>query len=711
LEQGENVGKRLLIFGGSGFVGGTVAKLAASRFDIAIAGNTPKAGFEEFTFLKADITDARQVAEAFESFRPEIVINAAAMSNIDKAENAKDLTHQINVNGAANLARASVACGAKYIFISSDAVFNGEGREYTEESLTAPVNYYGQTKAMAERAVLVENPGAVVVRVSLVLGFPVNGGNSFLATVRENLAKGAAVPCVAEEVRTPVDVLTLSESLLELAESKHSGILHVCSTGHINRYELTRRAARMMGFDETLVQLKAAGPLAPGKAPRHKHGILSCAKAQAQLKTPMLNIEQTLQRALESENFFNKEKRPMKATELKPVIKMELEVAYGTIFGLEEATAVLETIKDKAPSCGKRVKQFEDDFAKYCGTKYAVAVTSATTGLTLTGIAAGLQPGDEVITTPISWIATASAFSALGAKIVFCDVDPETLNLDPSKLEALITPKTKMIVPVHLYGQCAKMDKIMDIARKHDLVVVEDCAHNPGGEYQGKKSGALGHMGVFSFHQQKNMSTLGEGGMVTTNSKELFERVLSYRSLCCRAYGPSHKYLSIDEDKHPMGKKYWELHFDDIGHNFRMTDAQAACGIEQLKKLDKHNAKRIELGKKLTEKLSDIQGVIPPKVDPEGKHVFHLYMIQLTKDFPMSKEDFMWKLYTEKGIKAWSHYLPIHLTGPYRKEGHHEGECPVAESAFERYVTLPIHPRLTGEALDYMAKTIAELAK
>lgn len=395
----------------------------------------------------------------------------------------------------------------------------------------------------------------------------------------------------------------------------------------------------------------------------------------------------------------------------KPKIMHDLEVAYGTTYGFEEAEALMDCLKNLAPSCGKKVKQFEDEFANYCGTKYALAVTSATTGLTLTGIAAGIEHGDEVITTPISWISTASAFSAVGARIVFCDVEPQTLNLDPNKLEGLITPRTKAIVPVHLYGQCCKMDKIMEIANKHGITVIEDCAHNPGGEYNGLKSGALGHMGVFSFHQQKNMSTLGEGGMVTTDSREFFERILSYRSLCCRIYGPSDKYLSVDEEKHPMGKEYWKLYFDDIGFNYRMTDAQATVGIEQLKKLEKHNQKRMELANRLTEKLEGVKGIALPFVDPKGKHVFHIYMIQLEKGFPKSKADFMWEMYTNKGIKAWSHYMPIHMTDPYVAQGHKEGECPVAEEAFKKYVTLPIHPRLTNEAIDYMAESIRELAK
>lgn len=392
-----------------------------------------------------------------------------------------------------------------------------------------------------------------------------------------------------------------------------------------------------------------------------------------------------------------------------PEVKHGLEIGFGTTYGFEEAAALMEVLKDNAPSCGKRVAEFEKKFAEYCGVEYAIAVTSATTGLTLSGVAAGVGPGDEVITTPLSWIATASAFAILGAKCVFCDVDERTLCMDPTKLEALITDKTKAIVPVHLYGQCADMDAINQIARKYNIPVIEDCAHNPGGEYHGKKSGSLGDMGVFSFHQQKNMSTLGEGGMVTTNSREFYENLLSYRSLCCRTYGKSHKYLSIDEQKYPMGKKYWLLQFDDFGYNFRMTDAQAAVGLEQLKKLDGFNERRSYLAHYLTEKLSGIPELILPLEKDYGKHVWHIYMVQLAKDVKFSKEDFMYELYYKKGVKAWSHYLPIHLSKPFVAQGHTAGECPVYEEAFTRFVTLPIYPKLTEQDLDYLVQSIKEV--
>lgn len=392
-----------------------------------------------------------------------------------------------------------------------------------------------------------------------------------------------------------------------------------------------------------------------------------------------------------------------------PEVKYGLAIGFGTSYGLEEAEALMQCLRNNAPSCGEKVREFEEAFSAYCGAKYGIAVTSATTGLTLAGVAAGIKEGDEVITTPLSWIATATAFALLGAKIVFCDVDERTLCMDPSKLEKLITPKTKAIVPVHLYGQCADMDEINAIAKKYGIIVIDDCAHNPGGEYKGRKVGSLADMSVFSFHQQKNMSTLGEGGMVTTSDSELFEKLLSYRSLCCRVYGKSNKYLSLDEEKNPMGKRYWYMEFDDIGYNFRMTDAQACVGIEQLKKLDRNNMRRRELAKRLTTSLQGTKDLILPYEDPNGTHVYHIYMVQLTRDVSISKEDFMYELYYKKGIKAWSHYLPIHLSKPFREMGHHEGECPVYEEVFKRFVTLPIYPMLTEEAIDYMAQSIKEI--
>lgn len=389
----------------------------------------------------------------------------------------------------------------------------------------------------------------------------------------------------------------------------------------------------------------------------------------------------------------------------------ELEFNHGSIYGEEEAAALAEVLRGSAPSCGPKVQEFERAFAAYCGTTSAIAVTNATAGLQLAMIAAGVAPGDEVITTPISWIATANAAAMQGATVVFADVDPRTLNLDPVSVASKITPRTKAIIPVHLYGQCCDMDALMEIASPRGIIVVEDSAHAVGGTYKGRKAGSLGDIGVFSFHQQKNMTTLGEGGMITTSNPALEERMFSYRSLCARAYGPRRKYLSVDETRRPMGKGYWYFDFDEIGFNFRMTDAQAAVGLVQLRHLDGWNARRREIAREYTERLTSIQGLTLPYLMPEVESAFHSYCVQIEPGFPLSKEDFMWELYTHRRIKAWSHYMPIHLTTVYRQLGHREGECPVAEAAFEKYVSLPIHPRLTSQAIEYLTATIQDVAR
>jgi perosamine synthetase len=388
----------------------------------------------------------------------------------------------------------------------------------------------------------------------------------------------------------------------------------------------------------------------------------------------------------------------------------ELEFSHGAAYGEEEAAALLAVLRESAPSSGQHVRIFEEAFAAFCGVKFGLAVSSATAGLHLALIAAGVGPGDEVITTPISWISTANAATLCGATVIFADVDPRTLNLDPESVAAKITPRTKVILPVHLYGQCCDMDPIAALARQNGICVVEDCAHTAGALYKGRHAGSLGDVGVFSFHQQKNMATLGEGGMMVTSDKTLYERMLSYRSLCCRSYDPKGKYLPIDREREPMGKLYWRLDFDDPGYNYRMTDIQAAVGLVQLDKLDEFNSRRIEIASRYRESLRGIPGLTLPYVSPHVKHVFHIFCVQVEPEFPRTKEDFMWDLYIKKQIKVWSHYMPIHLTTAYRKLGHGEGECPVAEAAFQKYVSLPIHPRLKPEAIQYLMDSIRELA-
>ncbi len=304
-------------------------------------------------------------------------------------------------------------------------------------------------------------------------------------------------------------------------------------------------------------------------------------------------------------------------------IKYDLEIKFGTIYGKEEEEAVLRVLRNNAPTSGDECLLFEKMYAEYTGSKYARVVSNGTTAIFLSLIGVGIKPGDRVITSPVTWIATAAAPDTLGAKVDFVDIDPVTYNLDPNQLEDTITDDTKAIIPVHLYGQPCDMDEIMTIANTRNIHVIEDAAHAIGAEYKNRKAGSIGKTGCFSFHEQKNISTLGEGGIIVTDDAEVFERIALYRSHCTRVHGKSTKYCKLDEAKFPVGKKFWWQDFDDCGYNFRMTDIQAAVGIEQLKKVDMLNERRINNAAYITESLKEIPGLTLPVVKSYNKHVFH----------------------------------------------------------------------------------------
>lgn len=390
-----------------------------------------------------------------------------------------------------------------------------------------------------------------------------------------------------------------------------------------------------------------------------------------------------------------------------PEIKHDLYIQFGNEYGAEEEQAIIDVLRKNAPTSGSACVKFEKEFAAYCGTKYARCVSNGTAALFLSMIGIGIKPGDRVITTPLTWIATAAAPATLGAEIDFVDIDPETWNIDPAKIEEKITPRTKAIVPVHLYGQCCDMDAIMAIAKKHGLAVVEDACHTVGGTYKGRKAGSFGATGCFSFHEQKNMSTLGEGGMITTNDPEVFERIALYRSHCTRVYGASTKYCSLDEEKFPQGRRFWWQDFDDVGYNFRMTDIQAAVGSIQLAKIDAMNQRRIDNAAYISDGLRDVPGLTLPVVKPECRHVFHLYPVLINPAiFGMDKEEFVHRMLHERGVKVGTHYIPLPWTTAFQKRGFQRGQFPVADSAGDHLVTLPINPRQTTEALDYLVESV-----
>jgi perosamine synthetase len=396
----------------------------------------------------------------------------------------------------------------------------------------------------------------------------------------------------------------------------------------------------------------------------------------------------------------------------------------GSILGLEEVEAVAQALQDDTLAYGPRRDRFEAEFAAYTGVKYAFSTSSCTAALFLSVELLGLGPGDEVIVTPQTFWATIRGLQYAGVTLRFGDIDPNTLNLDPTTIEAKITPRTKAIYLVHMGGLLADMDPIMEIARKHNLFVVEDSAHAPGAEYKGRKAGSIGDIGCFSFHSLKNMSTLGEGGMITFNREEWADKVRPLSSI--GAVYP-HK-AKMEERIGPYLKSPYRYNdhsagafsFDvngpiRVGNNFRMSEVAAAVGSVQLRKLDGLNETRRKIAQRLNEGLSAIDGVRIQTVPAGFKHIYHLYVFfyqPLIENSNLEKENLIRILDQEAGIEIINRYFPIHLLPEVRCLGHDFGECPIAEKIwFEQHVNLPIYPTLTLEQVDYMIDWVGKAVK
>jgi perosamine synthetase len=367
-------------------------------------------------------------------------------------------------------------------------------------------------------------------------------------------------------------------------------------------------------------------------------------------------------------------------------LKRKIPIAKP-VFGNEEFVAVKEVLESGVVASGPRTKAFEKEFAEYLGVGQAVAVTNGTVALDVALKALELGPGDEVITSAFSFVASGNCILFQKAKPVFADINPKTFNVDPSDVAEKVTDKTKAIIPVHMFGQPAEMAALQEIAEDKEIWLVEDSAQAHGAEYKNQKAGTIGDMGCFSFYATKNMAA-GEGGMVTTNNPEL-----AAKTRLLINHGQSHKYFH-----------------DALGYNYRMTDLCAAIGLIQLKKLDGFNTKRRENAQLLSNGIRDIKGLTVPYVDENVKHVFHQYVIRVEDSYPMDRDELAAHL-TEKGIGNAVHYpIPICRQPFYLKLGYGEQKCPNTEDACKQVLSLPVHPMVNREDIEYMLAVLKDVS-
>ena len=368
---------------------------------------------------------------------------------------------------------------------------------------------------------------------------------------------------------------------------------------------------------------------------------------------------------------------------------------------------VLEVLYDTSYIMGKNVLSFEKEFAAYIGAEHAVSVANGTEGLVLALKALGIGQGDEVITTPFTFFATAESIAQVGAVPVFVDVKRDSFNMDPAKIEEKITDRTKAILPVHIFGTCADMDSICAVAKKHGLLVIEDACQAAGASYKGKKAGSMGDIGVFSFFPTKNLGGAGDGGMLVTHDESLVVRMKAYRMHGSgengqRAYNDIHGIQEeVKADTSKDNTVYNPLKYYNylIGHNSRLDEIQAAILRVKLPRLDEWNDRRRTLAKRYNDALEDVLTVPRYKTD-EGA-IYHLYIVQ------SEERDKMTKKLGEKGIATGVYYpVPLHLQKAFGDLGYRKGDLPVGEYLSERTFALPMFPEMTEEEQDYIIESV-----
>lgn len=384
------------------------------------------------------------------------------------------------------------------------------------------------------------------------------------------------------------------------------------------------------------------------------------------------------------------------------VSKRESYLPYGKQWiDEEDINAVVDVLRGDYLTTGPYIQQFEEAVANYVGATYAVAFSNGTAALHGACFAAGIQKGDEVITTPMTFAASANCILYQGGTPVFADIDEQIYNIDPVEIERKITQKTKAIIPVDFTGQPADLDAILDIAKKHNLVVIEDAAHALGATYKERKVGSISDMTMFSFHPVKHI-TSGEGGIITTNNKKYYEKLLQFRS-----HGITRNVNKMIRNDGPW---YYEMQF--LGYNYRMTDIQAALGTSQLKKINRFIELRSKYVDMYNAAFKELSTLSVPRQLEETQSSWHLYIIRLNlSKLSINRKQIFEKL-QQHNIGVNVHYIPVYLQPYYQQLGYKKGCCIEAEKLYEEIITLPLFPAMSTEdaqdVIDAMRSIVRE---
>jgi len=710
--------KKLLITGVSGLLGNNLAYYFRDKYEVLGLYNSNSVTIRGIRTEQCDMCNPDSIQNSIHGFDPSIIIHCASLANVDECEKDKSHARDINVLATRSLVECIADKDIKLIYISTDSVYDGVKGDFSETDTVNPLNYYGRSKYEGELEVG-KKENSLVFRTN-IFGWNIQDKESIGEWILNKLESNQQINGFSDAFFSSIYTLEFARAIDIAIRKDISGIYNCGTTDSCSKYEFAKKFADCFGFDRNLVSPISVDDFS-FTARRGKTLNLNVTRLQEKINYKLPTIDQSI------ESFYRDFKCGLPET-LKQkqysITESPGFISYGRQrIDEHDIQAVIDVLHSDRITQGPKIAEFEKALAAYCGARYAVAVNSGTSALHIACLAAGMKQGDEVITSPNTFVASSNCAVYCSAHPVFGDISPETYNILPSEIEKKITGQTRAVIPVHFAGQSCAMDAIHTIVRNKEkkfntrIFIIEDGCHALGSSYRDKKVGSCFYsdMTVMSFHPVKHITT-GEGGVVLTNDEALYKRLIRFRSHGItstpgdfiypdNAYPPS-----ALTDRSAVNPWYYEQ--VDLGYNYRITDIQCALGLSQFTKLPFFQKRRREIVNRYNRAFQDNDCIHPPLESRECDSNFHLYVLLIDFDsIGIERARFMSEL-QRQGIQTQVHYIPVHTQPYYRINfGTDWGHCPNAEAYYQKCLSIPLYPSMTDADADKVIREILRIVK
>lgn len=703
---------RILITGASGMLGSNLLWRWRGRHELFGAHLHHPVSLPPAQSLDCDLLDPFAVRRVIDEVRPDWVVHAAALTSIDECERHPLLAFEHNVTATDNLVEAMRGCAARLVYISTDAVYADLPRPKREDDPASPIHHYGLTKFAGEQRAL-RRAGTVVLRTN-ILGWPVHGRRQLASWALGELRAGRPLRGLTDVLFNPLFTFDLADVIESLAGGGASGVFNVASRGAMSKYDFLVMLAKAFGHDADMVRPATRVDLDLA-AQRPGNLLLDVSRVES-LAGPMPTIEQTVERFL----AFGCSRDADALRSMRVGEDVGPTISYGRQhIDRADGSAVVTALYSPYLTQGPGIARFEQALAQRQQAGHVVAVNSGTAALHLACRAAGLGEGDELITAPITFVASANCGLYCGATPVFADVDPVTANMDPASLAQRLTPRTKVVIPVHFAGQSCDMLAIRSIvdqaARRfgHRIWIIEDASHALGSLYRDRPVGCCQYsdMTVCSYHPVKHITT-AEGGSVSTHDASLAARLRLLRSHGITSDTEELKQTDMAFTAAAQGplRNPWYYEQQDVGYNYRITDLQCALGLSQLRRLDTFIQRRRQIADVYRRRLADLRAVGLPVEPAECRSNLHLFVLRI--DFAAlgtTRAEVMLAL-RRRRIITQVHYIPVHLQKVYRDRfGTGPGMCPRAEAYYQQCLSIPLYPAMSDADVEEVVQRLHEV--